>query len=114
MLPFDIQTSGIFAYRSGLPYSATTSVQLDKDPFTDRPEPRNARRGEALTNLDLRISKLFTLPKNTRVTLFWELFNVFNATNFTAYQGSLQASNFGLPIEAAASRRQQIGVRFDF
>ncbi len=114
MLPFDIQTSGIFAYRSGLPYSVTTSAQLDKDPFTDRPEPRNSRRGEALTNLDLRVSKLFATPKSTRVTLFWELFNAFNTTNFTTYQGSLQASNFGLPIEALASRRQQIGIRFDF
>ena len=114
ILPFGIQTSGIFAYRSGMPYSVSTSVQLDKDPFTDRPEPRNSRRGEALTNLDLRVSKLFATPKNTRVTVFWELFNVFNTTNFTTYQGSLQASNFGLPIEASASRRQQIGVRFDF
>ena len=114
ILPFDIQTSGIFAYRSGLPYSATTTLQLDKDPFTDRPEPRNARRGEALTNLDLRLSKMIKLPKNTRVTVFFEWFNVFNTTNFTTYQESIQASNFGLPIEALAQRRQQFGFRFDF
>ena len=48
------------------------------------------------------------------MTAFWELFNVFNTTNFTTYQGSLQASNFGLPIEALAMRRQQLGIRFDF
>ncbi len=113
-LPFDLQTSGIFAYRSGLPYSVSTSIQLDTDPFIDRPEPRNSRRGAALKNLDLRVSKLVKLPKNTRVTAFWELFNVFNTTNFTTYQGSLQASNFGLPIEALAMRRQQFGIRFDF
>lgn len=113
-LPFGIQTSGIFAYRSGLPYSASTSIQLDQDPFTDRPAPRNSRRGAALKNLDLRVSKVVKLPKNTRMTAFWELFNVFNTTNFTTYQGSLQASNFGLPIEALAMRRQQFGIRFDF
>jgi outer membrane receptor protein involved in Fe transport len=113
-LPFDIQTSGIYTYRSGLPYSATTSAQLDKDPFTDRPEPRNSRRGEALKNLDFRVSKIVKLPKNTRVTVFWELFNVFNTTNFTTYQENLAASNFGLPLDALAMRRQQFGIRFDF
>lgn len=114
ILPFDIQASGIFAYRSGLPWSVSTSVQLDNDPFTDRPEPRNSRRGEALTNLDLRLSKIITLPKNMRVTAFWEMFNALNTTNFTTYQGKLEASNFGLPIAALPMRRQQFGFRFDF
>jgi hypothetical protein len=114
ILPFAVQMSGIFAYRGGLPYSVTTSAQLDADPFTDRPEPRNSRRGAALNNLDVRVSKIVKLPSKTRVTAFWELFNAFNTTSFTTYQGSLQASNFGLPIAALPSRRQQIGVRFDF
>ncbi|MDO8835287.1 MAG: TonB-dependent receptor [Vicinamibacterales bacterium] len=113
-LPFDIQASGIYAYRSGMPYSVSTSKQLDSDPFTDRPEPRNSRRGAALNNLDLRVSKIVRLPKNTKVTAFWELFNAFNKTNFTQYQGSLEAANFGLPIEAAPMRRQQFGIRIDF
>ena len=49
-----------------------------------------------------------------RVVAFWELFNAFNTTNFTTYQGSLQAANFGLPVAALPGRRQQIGIRFDF
>lgn len=114
ILPFDIQMSGIYTYRSALPYSVSTSSQLDADPFTDRPEPRNSRRGAPLKNLDLRVSKIVKLPKNTRVTAFWELFNAFNTTSFTTYQGSLQASNFGLPVAALPNRRQQIGIRFDF
>lgn len=114
LLPFDIQASGIFAYRSGLPWSVTTNAQLDNDPFTDRPEPRNSRRGEALTNLDLRISKIVRISENMRVTAFWEMFNALNTTNFTTYQGNLAASNFGLPIEALPMRRQQFGFRFDF
>jgi hypothetical protein len=114
VLPFEIQLSGIYSYRSALPYSVSTSNQLDADPFTDRPEPRNSRRGSALQNLDLRVSKIVTLPKKMRVVAFWELFNAFNTTNFTTYQGSLQAANFGLPIAALPARRQQLGVRFDF
>jgi len=113
-LPFQVQVSGIYSYRSALPYSVSTSNQLDADPFTDRPEPRNSRRGSALTNFDMRVSKIVTLPKKMRVVAFWELFNAFNNTNFTTYQGSLQAANFALPIAALPARRQQLGVRFDF
>jgi outer membrane receptor protein involved in Fe transport len=114
VLPLEIQLAGIYTYRSALPYSVSTSAQLDTDPFTDRPEPRNSRRGTPIKNLDLRVSKIVTLPKTMRVAVFWELFNAFNTTNFTTYQGSLQAANFGLPIAALPARRQQVGVRFDF
>jgi outer membrane receptor protein involved in Fe transport len=114
VLPFTVQVSGIFTYRGALPYSVTTSTQLDSDPFTDRPEPRNSRRGDAARNVDLRVSKIVDLPRNMRATLFWEMFNAFNATNFTDYQGSLQSSNFSLPVGALPMRRQQVGFRFDF
>jgi hypothetical protein len=113
-LPFAIQLSGIFTYRGGLPYSVTTGLQLDTDPFTDRPEPRNSRRGEAAKNVDLRISKIVNLPRDMRAMFFWEMFNAFNTTNFTDYQGSLQSASFGLPVGALPMRRQQIGLRFDF
>jgi hypothetical protein len=94
--------------------AVTTSKQLDTDPFTDRPEPSTSRRGADVKNLDLRVSKIIRLPKNTRVTAFWELFNVFNTLNYNTNQGSLEASNFGLSIAADPGRRQQIGIRFDF
>ena len=59
MIPkIDVQFAGIVTYRSALPYNVTTALQLDSDPFTDRPEARNSRRGDSEKNLDLRLSKL--------------------------------------------------------
>ena len=55
----DVQASGIASYRSELPYSVSTSFQLDADPFSDRPEPRNSRRGDKEKHFDLRVSKIF-------------------------------------------------------
>ena len=55
----DVQAAGIISYRSALPYSVSTSFQLDSDPFSDRPEPRNSRRGDREKNFDLRFSKIF-------------------------------------------------------
>jgi outer membrane receptor protein involved in Fe transport len=110
----DLQASGIISYRSALPYSVSTSFQLDPDPFSDRPEPRNSRRGDREKNFDLRVSKIFRFGARYSATAFWEMFNVFNTDNFLRYQGSLQSSAFGLPLTEAPKRRQQLGFRVDF
>ena len=113
VFPLDVQLAGIFTYRGALPYSVSTGLDLDNDPFPDRPEPRNSRRGDSVTTVDLRATKVFTTGR-VRTSAFWELFNTFNTTNFTAYQGSLQSSNFGRPVAALPMRQQQFGLRFDF
>ena len=110
----DVQFAGIATYRSALPYSVTTSVQLDSDPFSDRPEPRNSRRGSREANTDIRVGKIVRLHAKTSVSVFWEMFNVFNVDNWLRYQGSLQSSQFGLALTEAPKRRQQLGFRFDF
>ena len=110
----DVQLAGITTYRSAVPYSVSTSVQLDADPFADRPEPRNSRRGATDKSTDLRVSKIVRLPGRVTATAFWEMFNVFNVDNWLRYQGSLQSAQFGLPLTEGPKRRQQLGFRFDF
>src|SRR6185295_7977631 len=113
LFPRGIQLAGIAIYRSAAPYSVTTRFQLDADPFRDRPEPRNSRRGDGESTVDLRLSKNVRIGP-LRVTGFWELFNAFNTDNFTAYAGSLESSGFGQPLAALDKRRQQLGFRIDF
>jgi outer membrane receptor protein involved in Fe transport len=113
-LPVDIQLAGIWTFRSAAPWTVSTTQQLDADPFRDRPEPRNSRRGDDLNTVDFRLSKSFRIGPRLRVAGFWELFNAFNTDNFAAFAGSLQSSSFGLPISAYDKRRQQLGFRVDF
>jgi hypothetical protein len=111
----DVQLSGISTYRSGLPFSVSTSVQLDADPFSDRPEPRGSRRSASERSTDLRIAKIIRFGSSRRsATAFWEMFNVFNVDNWLRYQGSLQSAQFGLALTEGPKRRQQLGFRFDF
>jgi outer membrane receptor protein involved in Fe transport len=110
----DVQLAGITTYRSALPFSVSTSFQLDADPFSDRPEPRNSRRGATEKNVDLRLSKIFRFGGKYTATAFWEMFNVFNTDNWLRFQGSLQSATFGLPLTEGPKRRQQLGFRFDF
>src|SRR6185503_14961228 len=92
--PFGMQLSGIAIYRSAAPFSVTTRFQLDSDPFRDRPEPRNSRRGDSERTIDLRVSKMVRTGA-VRVTGFWEMFNALNTDNFINYTGSLQSPSFG-------------------
>jgi hypothetical protein len=113
LFPFDIQLAGIALYQSSAPYSVTTRFQLDADPFRDRPEPRNSRRGDRVSSVDLRVSKIVRIHR-LRLTGFWEMFNTFDTDNFIDYAGSLESSSFGQPLAALDRRRQQLGFRLDF
>lgn len=111
--PRAVQLSGIAIYRSAVPYSVSTRFQLDSDPFKDRPEPRNSRRGDDESAVDVRVSKMVRIGA-LRVTGFWEIFNALNSDNFVNYAGSLESSSFGQPLAALEKRRQQVGFRVDF
>lgn len=113
-LPLGFEVGAVWTYRSAPPYSVTTALQLDDDPFTDRPERRNSRRGDNFNSLDLRLSKVFRAGDRVRLTTFWEMYNALDTDNFTGYVGSLESSLFGMPTAAFEKRRQQLGVRVEF
>lgn len=113
-LPLGIEAAGIVSYRSALPYSATTNEQLDSDPWPDRPEPRNARRGDSALSVDVRLSKLIPLGRVGTGMAFVELFNLTNRVNYESFIGTITSTSFGQPTTAAPMRRVQLGFRLDF
>jgi hypothetical protein len=114
-VPLGIQVSGVLAARSALPWSVVAnSTALDDDPFFDRPEPRNSRRGDSYFSLDVRITRPIRIGARRTFSPFVEIFNVTNATNFIDYVGTPGGSQFGLPTAALGPRRMQFGLRLDF
>lgn len=88
-LPFGFQISGITEWRTGLPFSAFTGVDSNRDSqFTDKPiiagVPllRNSFRQRNFFNTDLRVTKTFTIHEQHKIALMFEMFNVFNVHNF--------------------------------
>src|SRR6185503_12843993 len=118
-LPWDVQLSTIGDFRSSLPFSPSTNLDLNNDGYTgDLPagilpgsgcrslnlDAINAfRQARNLTtvsevdcptfvNVDIRGSKYFSFGRY-RVELIAQLFNVFDRANFNISSGNMQAGN---------------------
>lgn len=114
-LPLGMQLSGLWTYRSALPFSAVTSApRPDGKPFGFRPEPRNARRGDSAHSLDLRVTKTVEIGERFAASAFLEVFNLTNEDNYGDYIGTVTSALFGQPTTAGPKRRTQLGLRIDF
>ncbi len=122
--PFAINISGILRYRSGLPYTEWAGADLNGDGFAfDLPagvSQVNNRRGDSMTQIDLRLSREFRLGAGFGVEALAEIFNVLNADNPARFIGNQRASNFGQPTVFAGDPLQgeqrliQLGVRLRY
>jgi len=126
------------AVRQGIHTDPTTgSIQFFADqtaalgafsfPFGGDTGTRNPVHGPSFANLDIAVSKNFTMPwsEHHKVQFRWEAFNVFNHVNF-AVPGDpntltdsnnllLNPSGFGVITQTAGSARQmQFSLRYDF
>lgn len=122
--PFAINVGSVIRYRSGLPYTEWTGSDIDADGFAfDLPvgvEHVNSRRGDDMTQVDLRLSREFGLGGDFGVEVLAEMFNIFNAENPARFVGNRAASNFGQPTVWAGDPLQpeqrliQLGLRVKY
>jgi hypothetical protein len=118
-LPWEIQFSAIGDFRSSLPFSPSTNLDLNLDGYTgDLPADilpgsgcrslnldaiNTFRRSRNLTpvtevdcpafaNVDLRASKFFQIGRS-RLEVIAQLFNMFDRANFAISSGNMQAGN---------------------
>ncbi|MBA3269586.1 MAG: TonB-dependent receptor, partial [Acidobacteria bacterium] len=132
--------SPIFLYRSPLPVSTTAGRDLDlNSENNDLPErafqfdgvgnpPKdigacetwNCGRGAWRTQMNLRVSRGFTLTGRARIEAIGEIFNLLNATNPAAFVTNQTSARFMQPNEYAGDfqnpeqRVGQLGFRFSF
>jgi hypothetical protein len=78
--------------------------------------------GKSFNSQDVRVTKDFKLvTERYKLTVFGEVFNVFNIANLGAYSGDLTNSNFGQPTSCVGQvfgsggpRAFQVGGRFTY
>ena len=122
--PWGFQVSPIWRYRLALPVNIVEGVDLNGDNVNDdiplrayafdgvgKPakdigpcETVNCGRGASLNQVNLRVSRGFTLMPNLRIEAIAEVFNLFNAKNPSGFGPS-----DAVPRSAAAGRIRRSG-----
>lgn len=123
-LPKEIQVAAVFRFRTALPYTEYAGVDLNGDGFNFDLPPGvpnvNNRRGTSLSQLDVRVSKIFRFGEGYSLELIGEVFNLLDDDNPVRFIGNRTASNFGQPTTFAGDPSQgeqrlaQLGLRFRF
>ena len=84
--------------------------------------PSDFEFGDSFSSQDIRVTKTFGLPGESKVAVFVEVFNIFNVANLGGHSFNLSnASTFGQPTNRASQvfgsggpRAFQLGGRFTF
>jgi hypothetical protein len=66
--------------------------------------PADFSNGDTLLSTDLRLTRIFKIRENIRLSLIGESFNLFNISNLGGYTGNLQSADFG----QATTRTNQV------
>lgn len=115
--PWGFNVSGMFRYRSALPYTEFVAQDLNGDGFAlDLPPGRsvNSGRGDSFSQLDLRVGKEFTFANELSLELIAEVFNLFNEDNPAVFNRFGQPNAFaGDPLQGE-QQLAQLGLRVRF
>jgi hypothetical protein len=87
-------------------------------PLADTAEPgstpRNSVRGPGFARTDLSLFKNIPLPRNNRIQLRVEAFNLFNQTRFAQPSGQIGTPNFGRITASEDGRIIQLAAKYSF
>jgi hypothetical protein len=128
-LPGGLQVSPVLQTATPRPYNLLAGADLNADgmfndryvdPATGRQASVNSQRGDPFVLVDARVTKFFSLGRESRTLgVFAEFFNVFNTANFgDSYNGNGRSVLFRQPIAllpgAGYPFQVQLGARYTF
>jgi hypothetical protein len=83
--------------------------------------PQNYDFGKNFSSQDIRVTKKFQFRERWNLSIFAEMFNVFNIANLGGYSNNLTSTGFGQPTSRASQvfgsggpRAVQVAARFQF
>jgi len=111
-------------YPNGKPNGTTIPFKLDARrrniPFID-PLPANYQLNDWFSSQDIRLTKKFTWKEHYQLSVFGEMFNVFNVANLSRFNTNVNSGVFGLPTQrqtqvfgSGGPRALQLGARVSF
>ncbi len=116
--PYAINVSGIFRYRSALPYTVYAGTDLNHDGYNQDLAPGhshvNDARGASFSQFDLRLSKEFRFAGRYGIEAIGEVFNLFNSKNPAVFDSTGTAHAFAGDPGQGEQRLAQLGLRLRF
>jgi hypothetical protein len=83
-------------------------------PFTFGNSGRNSVLAPGYADVDLGVQKYLRFTNGAGIQIRWEIFNVFNQTNFDVPNRIAFTPNFGRIFSAQPARQMQLGVKVMF
>jgi len=137
LAPWDVQIAAIVTAASGRPYNVLAGADLNfdgnggafpadrarRDPASEASSVgRNSETMPTQATVDLRLSKRFVLGGRVSVDGIFEVFNLFDRTNFTDVQNIFGSGSypdnpiptFGQFTQAGAPRQIQLALKLNF
>ncbi len=109
-LPHDVRVVPMVRHQSGEPFARTFRYRLNVGNTTFKAHPVSTNRVANATLFDVRVEKAFAL-KNTTLTGFFDLYNIFN-TNAEQALSTSSGSSYLRPSAITAPRILRLGIRF--
>lgn len=111
--PYAINLGGFVRYQSGSPWARTMiAYDLNQGDEEVRVEPRGSQRLDGVFTVDLRLSKVFRLPKGNLEAMF-DIFNLFNANTITS-MATTTLDDLMVPLDILPPRIARIGIKYTF
>jgi hypothetical protein len=111
--PFGLQLTPILRHQAGQPQGRVFQFGFNYGNQRVLAEPIGTRRQDNVTLVDVRVEKVFRLPRDAKLSGFLDIFNMFNANpeqNITLSSGS----NFLRPSNIVPPRIARFGAKFEW
>ena len=110
---WDVKVTPILRHQSGQPYGRTFQFGFNYGTQSVLAEPLGTRRQDNVTLLDVRVEKVFRMPRGARLAGFLDVFNMTNSNpeqNITWNSGT----SFLRPSNIVPPRLARFGAKFDW
>ena len=110
---WDITFSPMMRYQQGVPFGRTFAATLGYGSVRFLAEPMDTRRQDTILITDLRVEKSQQFGTGRNVSVFFDLYNMFNANPAQNLQWS-SGTTWNRPLSIVPPRLARIGVKLNF
>lgn len=111
--PWGLRLTPMLRHQAGQPWGRTFSARFNYGTIRVLAEPLDTRRQDNLTIFDLRSEKVFRLAKSRSISVFVDLYNIFNSNAEQNINWS-SGTTFLRPLTIISPRIARFGAKFQW